>query len=189
MRIYLQAAMITLVVGAVFVFGFRVWREASSPKAAEARIVSMEQMEKEGLPNFSYTTLQGETGQLSDLKGKIVILNYWASWCGPCVEEFPSMISLVEALKGDAVLVAVSGDSNRKDIDQFLRQLKGWDQKDVKVVWDEDRSLTKLYDVDRLPESYIAGPDLKLVKKIIGSINWHTPESVEYLKSILARPK
>ena len=99
------------------------------------------------------------------------------------------MISLVEALKGDAVLVAVSGDSNRKDIDQFLRQLKGWDQKDVKIVWDEDRSLTKLYDVDRLPESYIAGPDLKLVKKIIGSINWHTPESVEYLKSILARPK
>ncbi|MFN7728447.1 MAG: redoxin domain-containing protein [Bdellovibrio sp.] len=187
MKIYVQAFVITILVGALFVFGFQKWREASSPKAAEARIMSIEQMEKDGIPNFSYTTLQGEKGELRDLRGKTIILNFWASWCGPCVEEFPSMISLVEALKGEAVLVAVSGDSSRTDIDQFLKQLKGWDQRDVKIVWDEDRSLSNLYDVDRLPESYIANANHNLVKKIIGSINWHTPESVEYMKSISGR--
>lgn len=186
MKIYVQAALVTLAAGAVLVFGFFKWHEAAFPKVAENRLKTIEQMEKEGLPDFSFTTIQGETGKLSDFKDKVVILNFWASWCAPCVEEFPSMITLTEAMKGDVVLIAVSGDSSQAEAEQFLRQLKNWNQPSIKVVWDHDRSVTKLYDVDRLPESYITKKNLLLVRKIVGSINWHTPESVEYLKSIAA---
>lgn len=184
MKIYFRALLVTLLFAVGLVSAFMYWKDRTSPKAAEMQILSMEQMETVGLPGFEATTLQNEKFQLQDLKGKIVILNFWASWCGPCVEEFPSLIRLVEEMKGKAVLIAVSGDSSRSDIDGFLVHLKGWQNPNVKIVWDEDRKLTQLYDVERLPESYVSNTRLQLVKKIVGSVNWYTPDSMKYMEEV-----
>lgn len=138
-------------------------------------------MESEGLPDFNFETLNGEKLSLSSFKGKIVLVNFWASWCGPCVEEFPSMIRLVEAMNGRLVLLAISNDSSSEEAEIFLRQLKNWKQGNIKVVWDQDRQLSARFGVSRLPESFLANTELKLVKKIVGSINWHTDDSIAYM--------
>lgn len=187
MKIYLMAFLATAAAALMLVGGFLYWREQTAPKEAEQRVSALESMEKVGLPDFEATTLSGEKLRLQDFKGKAVILNFWASWCAPCVEEFPSMIQLVEQMKGDVILIAVSGDSSREDIDNFLVNLDGWKNPNVKIIWDEDRALTKLYDVERLPESYVANRELKMTKKIIGSVDWFTPDSVEYVKGVLAQ--
>jgi thiol-disulfide isomerase/thioredoxin len=186
-KIYLQAAAVTLVAGALFVGGFLYWKEKSFPQEAERRVLSLEQMEKSGIPSFEAKTLNGESIRLDAYKGKIVVLNFWASWCGPCVEEFPSLLKLAEEMKGNLVLVAVSGDSSEEDIHEFMKQLKDWDRPWVKIVWDHDRKLTQMFEVDRLPESYIAGTRLQLVKKITGSINWYTPDSIQYMQEVLKK--
>ena len=166
---------------------FGYWRERTAPKEEEQKIAAYEKMEKSGLINFETTTLKGEKISLDSFKGKIVILNFWASWCGPCVEEFPSMLKLADEMKGDLILVAVSGDSTADDAANFLKQFKDWEKPWIKVAWDQDHKLADLYDVDRLPESFISGTRLQLVKKISGSINWYTPESIEYIHEMMKK--
>ena len=187
MKSYFSATLVTLVAAAVLVAGFMWWKDHSAPHESEKGVVNIEGMEKNGLMPFSATTLQGEQFKLENFKGKSVVLNFWASWCGPCVEEFPSLLKLAEELHGQMILIAVSGDSSREEIDQFMKQLKGWDKPWVKLVWDQDRSLTKLYDVERLPESFVTDRNLHLVKKIIGSVNWYTPDSVQYMNEVLKK--
>ena len=158
-------------------------RSVAGPHAEEP----MEQMENVGLPDIPKTSLTGEQISMKALNGKIVIVNFWASWCAPCLEEFPSMIKLVKEFKGDVVLLAVSQDSNRADIDAFLKSFPDGNDPAIHVVWDESREIGKAYQVDRLPESYLAGVDGKLVTKIVGTINWYSDESKQYVRDLLAK--
>lgn len=187
MRIYLQAFTVTLLAGALFVAGFLVWKQGSLPQDRERKILTIEEMETKGIPRFEGDTLQGEKISVEDFAGKVVVVNFWASWCGPCIEEFPSLLKLAEELKGELILIAVSGDSSEEDARKFMRQLRDWEKPWIKIVWDKNLSISQRYGVDRLPESFIAGPDLKLVKQIIGSINWYTPDSVEYIREVLKK--
>ena len=187
MKSYFSATLVTVAAGLIFVGAFLFWKEKSAPVESEKGVQNIEAMEKNGLMGFSGTTLQGEKFKLADFSGKVVVLNFWASWCGPCVEEFPSLLRLAEEMKGKMILIAVSGDSSREEIDLFMKQLKGWEKPWVKVMWDQDRSLTQLYDVERLPESFVTDRNLHLVKKIIGSVDWYTPDSVQYVNEVLKK--
>jgi thiol-disulfide isomerase/thioredoxin len=144
-------------------------------------------MEKEGVANFSAETLDKKKFDLASLKGKLVIVNFWASWCGPCVEEVPSLIKLVKEFKGDVQLVAISGDSSEKDIEIFLKSFPDLKSENIKIVWDQDRSLMQKFGISRLPESMILAKDQKLIKKIVGSIEWYTDDSKTYIKNALAK--
>lgn len=181
MKKWIVPSLITLVFASLFYLGFARWKKSAEPTEAMNSLSSIEKMESEGLPDFKFETLNGEKYSLNSFKGKIVLVNFWASWCGPCVEEFPSMIRLVEAMKGRLVLLAISNDSSAEDAEVFLRQLKNWKQENIKVIWDKDRQLSAKFDVSRLPESFLANAELKLVKKIVGSINWHTDDSIAYM--------
>lgn len=185
MNIYFKAIVVTLLCGAIFVFAFSKWKEKSDRTIGTERVSQIDRMEAEGVPIIKVKDFYGQDLDLESLKGKVVIINFWASWCAPCLEEVPSLISLVEALKGDLKLVAVSGDSNKEDIEAFLKAFPKVKSENIFIVWDEQGEIAKQYGIDRLPESFIAGPDLKLVKKIIGTINWHTPDSEEYIRGLL----
>ncbi len=145
---------------------------------------TLESMEKDGVPNFEMTDLDGHKFDLDSLKGKTVILNFWASWCAPCIEEVPSLIKLVNEFKGDVQLLAVSGDSKREDIDVFLKSFPELKGANIRIIFDEDRSIMQRFAVARLPESLVLDSEHKLAKKIIGTIDWYTPESVEYVKTL-----
>lgn len=154
---------------------------------ASPSLVTLEQMEAQGVPNFSYRDLDGQALELSSLKGKVVILNFWASWCAPCIEEVPSLIKLVEEFKGKVQLIAVSGDSNQEDIEIFLKSFPQLRRADIAIVYDEDRSIMKLFDVARLPESLVLSKEHKLVKKLVGSIDWYNADSIAYMKDLLSK--
>lgn len=137
------------------------------------------------LPDFEAKDLNGKPLKLSQFKGKVVIVNFWASWCAPCIEEVPSLLSLIKTFPKDIVLLAVSGDSTQEDIDSFMKSFP--EMKTLPnsyVIWDADKKLSAQFEVLRLPESFIAGRDLKLVKKLSGTIDWHTPDAISYLKQL-----
>lgn len=139
------------------------------------------------VPDFQAQTILGKSLQLASFKGKPVILNFWASWCGPCVEEMPSLIKLVKAFPKDIELVAISGDSNIQDIESFLKSFPEMKTvPNIHVIFDEDKSLSQKYGIYRLPESFVLGKDLKVAKKISGTIDWNTQDALEYMKKLSA---
>lgn len=185
MKQHLKAIVIVVILGALAAWGFhQLFGQKSAPPPS---ISSLETFEKEGVPNFTAKDLAGNSFELVSMKGKVVILNFWASWCGPCVEEVPSLIKLVKEFKGDVQLIAVSGDSRREDIEIFMKSFPELKDANIKIVWDEDRSLMKQFEIARLPESMVLGTDQKLVKKLVGSIDWYNKDSVAYVQSLLKR--
>lgn len=186
MKLYIKAFVITFVVGVILTLLFWQWSKSTLPTATHS-INLMDRMENEGLPDFELKDLNGKTVRLSEFKGQVVIVSFWASWCGPCLEEFPSMIELVEKMKGKVQLLAVSQDSAKEEIDAFLRAFPRSKNPNISILWDQEMTVGRQYNVERLPESYIAGKDHKLVRKIVGSIQWATPEAIEYMQSLVQK--
>ena len=187
MSVYFKALLMTLVFGALMGIGFYKWKSNFTKSDGETRIGLIDKMEREGLIDLSAKSLDGRDFRLFDMRGKVVILNFWASWCAPCVEEIPSMVKLVNGMNGSVVLVAVSQDSSREEVEIFLKAFPEIKSDNIYVLLDSDRSIGKLYNADRLPESYIARKDLKLEKKIIGSIDWAAPEAFDFMRGLLDR--
>jgi thiol-disulfide isomerase/thioredoxin len=184
MKIYLKAGLVTLVCAGVIFVLFQKWSKVSQSEGDTQTIDMMNQMETSGLIDFKGVTLQGQQISLKQFQGKIVILNFWASWCGPCVEEFPSLLRLAEKMNGKVEVVAVSEDSAKEDIATFLKAFPNAQNQYFHIVWDEDRSIGRTYDAEKLPESYIADGDLKLAKKIVGSIAWDSQEAVQFMNDL-----
>ncbi len=188
MRIYIQAFLATLGVALVLIGLFSLWRERSAVNHGANQVSLLDTLEKQGMLDFEAIAISGVAGEvvkLSDFEGKKIILNFWASWCGPCVDEMPSMIEMIEKLKGEIVVIAISADSSRESIVDFLKLFPKLENNKLFVIgWDKDLNIGRLYQADRLPESYVIGSDFKLARKVSGSIKWDTTEAIEYLRSL-----
>jgi thiol-disulfide isomerase/thioredoxin len=143
----------------------------------------VERFEKEGIPAIQAVELDGSAFDLSKVKEPVVIINFWASWCNPCVEEFPSMLKLVESLKGQVAIVAVSMDDEEKDLLAFAK-LFNVPRAGFLVAWDKDKKVMADYGVGKLPESYIVGPNRKLVRKVLGIENWASENAIAYFSEL-----
>ena len=125
------------------------------------------------LPPIKLNTIEGKYFDLADYKGKEVIVNFWASWCAPCVEEFPSFLKLLKAQKGKIIVLAISLDNNKQDIESFIEGFQLGDSGlDIYFSWDEDKSLSKLFGTKLLPESYLLDADHIVRRKIVGITDW-----------------
>ncbi len=182
-KLYLKATLITAVVAIILAALFWTWSKNTLPQGVE-KVTRMDEMETAGLPDFELPNMDGKPVKLSNFKGQVVIVSFWASWCAPCLDEFPSMIELVEKLKGQVKLVAVLQDSSREEIDAFLKSFPKSKHPDITILWDEKHTVGQKYDAERLPESFVAGKDLKLVRKIVGSINWSTPDAIQFMEDL-----
>lgn len=172
----------------VFSLGlYALWRNYSDNLSKGMRPPESSQIlnkiESEGLPAFSLKQLDGSDLSLEQFKGKIIILNFWASWCEPCVKEFPSMMTLIEKLNGEVVLLALSADYELKDMELFLKAFKV-NSPNIYVAWDKDQEVAKSFGTFTLPESYIIGRDGQLIRKISGIEEWDTPDAIEYFKTL-----
>ena len=130
--------------------------------------------------DFTYTTLTGRTENLSTHEGRVILLHFWASWCAPCLIEFPDLIDLASAQKENLIILAVSTDENSKDIQKFLKRLKKPLPENMRLTQDENKAISQdLYQTLKLPETYLITPELKIAEKIIGpqdhwnSDAWH----------------
>ncbi|MBK9323413.1 MAG: TlpA family protein disulfide reductase [Bdellovibrionaceae bacterium] len=164
-------------------FIIRKQRREASEKKSDVLAISIDKV----APDFDTKTIHERSISLSQFKGKLVILNFWASWCGPCVEEMPSLIKLIKSMPKDIELIAISGDSNIEDIHSFIKSFPELNSlPNIHLVFDRDKVLSQQYEVFRLPESFVIGKDQKIIKKISGTINWHSEEALEYMKKLVS---
>ena len=118
---------------------------------------------------------------LSDLRGQVVVLNFWATWCPPCVEEMPSMIQMQQRMKRDGVTVlAISVDVDEAAYRRFLTEHKV----DLLTVRDAAQKSNNLYGTFKYPETYIIDRKGVLRRKFIGPQDWNQPEIVDFLSKL-----
>ncbi len=118
---------------------------------------------------------------LHDFKGKVVVLNFWATWCPPCVEEMPSLVSMQSKLKDRGVeVLAVSVDVDERAYQKFLRD----HNVNLLTVRDPDQKSNVLYGTSMFPETYIIDRSGMVRRKFIGPVDWSQPEIVQYLTSM-----
>lgn len=151
--------------------------------SVESPYAKLDIWEKSGIPDFSLIDFKGQKKQITAISSNIKIINFWASWCGPCAEEFPSMIRLTEKLQ-NVELIAISQDEDSEAAQTFLKTLNIQRGERLEIGIDSDRSLGRIFDVQKLPETFIIKPDGTLARKITGSIVWDSPEAVEYIQSL-----
>jgi len=120
------------------------------------------------------------TVALRDFRGKVVILNFWATWCPPCIQEMPSLTTL-QARLGDRVnVLAVSVDDDAEAYNRFLRE----HNIGLLTVRDPERKSNRLYGTDKFPETYIIDRQGVLRRKFIGPVEWTSPEIMDYLSKL-----
>lgn len=116
------------------------------------------------------------TVDLSKLRGRVVVLNLWATWCAPCIEELPSLLALQKKMP-ELAIVAVSMDQDPDVYKRFLVE----HHVDVLTVRDEDQKVNALYGTVQIPETYIIDKQGVLRRKFIGAQVWTSPEITSYL--------
>jgi thiol-disulfide isomerase/thioredoxin len=148
-------------------------------------------------PDFAATDMSGDTVTLADYAGKVVLLNIWATWCGPCREEMPSMQRLYEALAGDAEaeefeIVAVSVDvplGQRDRSGNLGGDLRGFAHEldlTFPILHDPSGDIQRVYQATAVPESFLIGKDGTIYKKVAGQTEWDAPDNEALVRRLLA---
>lgn len=133
-------------------------------------------------PDFQLEDTHGNRVSLTDLRGKVVLVNFWATWCPPCRAEMPSMEKLNQVMAGeDFVLLAINVEENgRTVVPEFLKK----SPHSFPVLYDDQGVVQKLYSVYRFPESFVIRKDGIIDDKVSGAIDWAHPETVAYFKDL-----
>lgn len=139
----------------------------------------VEQLDKTEIPDFKYELLEGKEETLYSNRGKLVLLNFWATWCAPCRHEMPDLEQLQRMLDGeDFRILAVNSGEEEQKVRSFMTKYPfAFD-----IVLDENREISELLNIAGLPTTFVLNRDLKPVGKIVGPIDWKNEEIVEYLR-------
>ena len=137
-------------------------------------------------PDFAVPDLSGQAVRLSGLRGKVVLLNLWTTWCPPCREEMPSMERLFRQLRDRGfVLLAVSQDEGGQSaVAPFVRDMN----LTFPVLIDPEHQVGDRYQVWGYPESFIIDREGRVVERVIGPRDWDSPKQIKALEALLSAP-
>ncbi len=138
-------------------------------------------------PAFSLADGKGGLRALDDFRGKVVFLNFWASWCAPCREEMPDMARLAMSLAPhhDFAMVAVSVDDGWDPIRSYLGEAFGSVPPPFIVLLDQSGKVSEAYGTHQYPESYVIDRQGKVIAKFEGPRDWGDPAAKRYLEKLL----
>jgi len=152
----LKAAVLMVILGSA---GYLIWRQHQDRPVAIG----------ESAPNFTVPAFPSGTLDLKSYQGQIVVLNLWATWCPPCVEETPSLVQFAEKMKEHGVIVlGISVDEDPKALQDFINA----NHISYPIGRDPDRSLSARFGTFQFPETYILDRHGKLAEKVIGPTDW-----------------
>ena len=160
-------------IAAVFVVGLAVSLAGCHTGAAPPKIGTV-------APDFTVQDIDRKV-TLSELRGKTVVLNFWASWCGPCIAETPSLVAIANKLRDRNVIVlAVSVDEDDSAYHRFIKE----QNMNMLTVRDALKQSNDLYGTHVFPESYIIDRGGVIRRKVIGEMNWTAQEMTDYLTKL-----
>jgi len=134
-------------------------------------------------PDFALQDAQGKTHKLSDFRGKIVLLHFWASWCPPCLGEIPNWLEMAEEFKGKPIqLLAVSLDESWAAAEKVLPSSKL--PPGVVSVIDPKTQVSEQYGSYAFPETYLISPKGEIITKWIGPQDWKSPDFVRMMNDL-----
>ena len=133
-------------------------------------------------PAFNLRDINGVRRGLTDFKGKVILLNFWATWCPHCREDMPSLQKLWEKFKSKGVVViAVAVNRRANDVDELARKLG----LTFPILLDVDGSTRRAYEVAALPMTYIIGKDQRISGRIFGGKDWTDKDADALMKDLL----
>jgi len=132
--------------------------------------------------DFTLPLLDGKRITLSRYKGKVVFLNFWATWCGPCRSEMSSMEAVYQKLKSRGFeIIAVNLGESKDKVSAFMNEYK----LNFPAALDERQTTGSQYNVRAIPTTYIIDRRGLIVARMVGSINWNTPKVTAALEAVL----
>ncbi|MBF0517504.1 MAG: TlpA family protein disulfide reductase [Nitrospirae bacterium] len=133
--------------------------------------------------DFTLKTVDGKDFSLSSLRGKTVLINFWATWCPPCIEELPSMNKLYLKYKQKGLeVVAVGLDNSPAKVKKFVAK----NPFNFTIVTDPDKHVAKkLYKVSAQPTTYLINTEGKIVQKYFGSVDWSDDKVQKEIQALL----
>jgi cytochrome c biogenesis protein CcmG/thiol:disulfide interchange protein DsbE len=171
LRKAINAGVLMAVVGVLWLFFTPLYRQGEPTMAGKKA------------PAFSFA-LNGKPMQLSDMRGKVVVLNFWASWCPPCLEETPALNRLQARIAPQGgVVLGVSLDESEAKYQQFLQE----QNVGFPTYRDPKQEINLEYGTTIFPETYIIDRDGKIARKVIGPQEWDRGENYAFLESLLQR--
>ena len=157
----------------------------NSPAGSEKKPVSpseIDKLEKNKAPDFSLKDLSGRPVTLLSLKGKVVLLNFWATWCPPCISEMPVFNKLYRELRSRGLeIVAISADRS----ESYLRDYISKHSLEYKVLYDESRTVVKQYKVFSMPTTFLIDKNGVIVEKFFGEYDWTDQEIKKKIEKLL----
>ncbi len=134
-------------------------------------------------PDFQLEDTEGNQVSLAALRGKVVLVNFWATWCPPCREEMPSMERLNEVMAGeDFVMLAINTEQKgRTVVPAFLKKTPYT----FPILFDDKEVVQNLYGVYKFPESFVIRKDGTVDQKIVGPLDWSSTKTIAYFKGLI----
>ena len=179
-KVIISLAVITaLVLGVLYGKGLLSVHQGLEPPAALA-VLKLEKAPQMA-PSVHFADATGTRYALDALKGRYVLLNLWATWCGPCVNELPSLARLSRFAPGVRVVAVDTGDRDTVDAAGFLKEHNAGA---LIAYRDSDKVMMKTFTAYALPMTVLIDPSGKVIAKAEGPADWGSPDAVAYFKRI-----
>ncbi|MDQ6733599.1 MAG: TlpA family protein disulfide reductase [Nitrospirota bacterium] len=133
------------------------------------------------LPPFELSTVDGKVIEFSQLRGKVIILNFWATWCGPCKEEMPALDRLSRRFDArDVAVLTITTEHERTGIQRFMKQFDSA----LPVLLDEQRDVSLAFMVRGLPTTVFIAKNGTVVGRAVGPREWDGPDAVRFIEGL-----
>jgi peroxiredoxin len=185
----LTAHVLFVLVGGLLVFGF-AWAlgPAVEKQGAAACMPLMPDARATDAPELVGEDLNGNSVSLADLRGKFVVINFWATYCEPCTREWPELDRLAErfADRDDVVVLAVSVDDERAKIPPYLERM-GLTETNALIWWDPSGEINKAFGSEKIPDTFFIDEAGTVVSAFINVREWGKPAAFHCVDSMRGR--
>lgn len=188
----IKQVFLLLMVFVVLGLSYFVWDKFQKKSERLDYASNLEILKKDGVADFELplfdpldSALNPEKKvRLRELKTPTVLVNFWATWCTPCITEFPSLLELARRYPDKITIVAVSVDTDLSPLKGFLETYGDPSVSNFKVLVDSSGQVAKKFGTVKIPESYLLNSEFKLIRKVIDTQDWLTPSFLKFLENL-----